>query len=321
MKFSIELPPKDPLWRIKIYSNIIEKLGFDAIWTSEHYYNRSSILSCIAIGQATRRVQICMGILNPYVMHPVIIAQIIATLSEIYPGRICLGIGAGDKLTLENLGIQQYWPIKKVEETVNTLKKLLEGGRHNDYIRLDFKKWGEIPIYIAAQGHNMLKLAAKIGDGVLINFTGLDVAQKAIRTVKETLEATNRVLEQFSIEVTVMTSIDENRYKAIKTMMPYVALLALGMDPNYLEQYGLGQKKIDLLKYHTRAGNWPEVQSLVPEDLVNTLSIAGTPSEAHSRIMELLKMPVNGVVFGGPIGPNPRKALITLHEVVSQHSS
>ncbi|MEM3807631.1 MAG: LLM class flavin-dependent oxidoreductase [Nitrososphaerota archaeon] len=321
MKFSIELPPKDPLWRIKIYSNIIEKLGFDAIWTSEHYYNRSSAISCIAIGQATRKIQICMGILNPYVIHPVIIAQITATLSEIYPGRICLGIGAGDRLTLENLGIQQQAPIKKVEETVNTLKKLLESNRYDDYVRLDFKKWGEIPIYIAAQGHNMLKLAAKIGDGVLINFTGLDIVQKAVETVKETLEANNRILDQFSIEVTVMTSIDENKYKAIKTMMPYVAILALGMGPNYLQQYGLNSKKFELLRHHTRAGHWPEVQSLVPKDLVDSLSIAGTPAEVHSKILELLKMPVNGIVFGGPLGPNPRKALIALREVVSQHSS
>lgn len=321
MKFSIELPPKDPLWRLKIYSNLIEELGFDAVWTSEHYYNRSSIISCVAIGQVTRRLQIGLGILNPYLMHPAIVAQIAATLSELYPRRTCLGIGAGDKLTLENLGIQQLSPLRKVEETVNILKKLLAGNRHGEYIRLDFKKWGEIPIYIAAQGYKMLKLAAKIGDGVLINFTGINNAQNAIKTVRGALEATNRPIDKFSVEVTVMTSIDENRLKAIKTMMPYVAILALGISPEYLEEYGLDVEKIDQLKYYTKTGNWPEVQRIVPEELVKALSMSGTSADVQSGILELLKMPIDGIIFGGPLGPNPRKALAILHEIVSQNKS
>ncbi len=321
MKFSIELPPKDPLWRLKIYSNIIEKLGFSAVWTSEHYYNRSSPISCVAIGQVTRRIQICIGILNPYIIHPATIAQIVATLSEMYPGRICLGVGAGDKLTLENLGIQRREPLKKVEETVNVLKKLLKGERFNDYVRLDFRSWGNIPIYIAAQGQNMLKLAARIADGVLINFTGIENTQKAIATVREALRASSRAAGQFSTEVTVMVSVSEDRSKAIKTMMPYTAILALGMKPDHLEQYGLGPREIERLKYFTKTGNWQEVQNIVTEDVVNTLSVSGTPFEVYSRLIELLKMPIDGVVFGGPLGPNPRKALINLQELVSRYMS
>jgi len=321
MKFSIELPPKDPLWRLKIYSSIIEKLGFSAIWTSEHYYNRSSAVSCVAIGQVTSRIQICVGILNPYMVHPALIAQIAATLSEMYPGRISIGVGAGDKLTLENLGIQQREPLKKVEETVNILKKLLSGKRLNEYIRLDFRSWGKIPIYIAAQGQNMLKLAARIADGVLINFTGLENTQKAVATVRDCLNASNKAADQFSTEVTVMVSVSEDRSKAIKTIMPYTAILALGIGESHLEQFGLDSRRIEKLKYFTKTGNWQEVQNIVPEDLVNALSISGTPIEVYSRLMELLRMPIDGVVFGGPLGPNPRKALAHLWDIVSRHMS
>jgi len=321
MKFSIELPPKDPLWRLKIYSNIIEKLGFNAVWTSEHYYNRSSAISCVAIGQATQRLQICMGILNPYTSHPAIIAQLAATLSEMYPGRISLGIGAGDKLTLENLGIQQREPLKRVEETVTIIKKLLRGERFNEYIRLDFRNWGKTPIYIAAQGQNMLKLAAKVADGVLINFTGMENTRRSISIVRDALKNYNRNSDDFSVEVTVMVSVSEDRPKAIKTMMPYVAILALGMESTHLEQYGLDKEKIERLKYFTRTGNWQEVQAVVPVDLVDTLSISGTPDEVYSRLLELLSMPINGLVFGGPLGPNPRKALISLHDILSRRIS
>lgn len=318
MKFSIELPPKDPLWRLKIYSNIIENLGFNSIWTSEHYYNRSSVISGIAIGQATQRLKICMGIFNPYLTHPITIAQIAATLTEMYPNRICVGIGAGDRIALDNLGIQQYVPLKKVDEAINVVRKILEGRRINEYVRLDFKAWGYVPIYVAAQRQKMLKLAAKVADGVLINYTGFDNMLKSISIVRESLREFSRTDSQFNVEVNVMISISEDRIKALKTIMPYVSILALGIERDILEQY-INEKKIEQLKYYTSVGNWQEVQGIIPEELLNLLSVSGTPNEVYPRIAELCSMHIDGIVFGGPLGPNPRKALWYIKEIVSQH--
>ena len=44
MRFSSELPPKDPLWRLQIYAHLADKLSFDAIWLSDHYFNRNTLI-------------------------------------------------------------------------------------------------------------------------------------------------------------------------------------------------------------------------------------------------------------------------------------
>src|SRR5262249_10232329 len=45
---------------------------------------------------ATERMPFGTAVTNPYTRHPSVLANAHATLAEIYPGRVILGIGRGD---------------------------------------------------------------------------------------------------------------------------------------------------------------------------------------------------------------------------------
>jgi len=96
--FSIELVPKDPLWKLAIASTVIEKAGFDGIWVSEHFFNRNSLVSLSTIALHTKKVIVGPAVLNPYTMHPLLIAQAAASLWELAPHRVRVAVGAGDGL-------------------------------------------------------------------------------------------------------------------------------------------------------------------------------------------------------------------------------
>ena len=62
-------------------------------------------------------------------VNPVITAQAIATLNELAPGRVVLGMGAGDKTTLEAVGIDMGKPLAAVRESIEMFRKLTAGEK------------------------------------------------------------------------------------------------------------------------------------------------------------------------------------------------
>jgi len=320
MKFSLEIPPKDPLWRLQIYAHLADSLSFETIWLSDHYYNRSVVVTATSIAAVTRRARIGLGIMNPYLYHPVLMAQTAASLSEVAPGRVSLGVGAGDRTAVESLGLVQDKPVERVREAVLRVRSLLGGPVRGGGVGLDYPAWGRIPVYVAAQGPRMLRLAAEVGDGVIINSTWLLAPEKPIRIVEEALTALGRNRRDFSLEMNVLVSVHEDAEKARKTAKPYVAVVSMGLPSEIAREIGVGEEKLREIASMVRARMWLEAHRVVPDRLVEFVSIAGDPICVRSRIEDLANHRLDGLVFGGPLGPTPRKAIITLSSVVDELS-
>lgn len=319
MKYSVEIPPKDPVWRLQIYAYTADTLSFDTIWLSDHYYNRNIAVAATAMSAVTKRIRIGLGIVNPYLYHPVLMAQLAATLTEMAPGRVALGIGAGDETALKSLGIARNRPIEKVREAVRTVRDLLHGSGGGNF-GLDFKPWGHVPIYVAAQGSKMLQLAAEIGDGALINTSWLFNPEKPISLLKGYLTGAGRRREEFTIELETLVSIHEDAEKARKTVKPYVGVVCQGLSTDMADELGVGAEVMRRIGLLVKARMWLEIHKVVPDELVEKLAIAGEPKNVRSRLEELSGMGLDGLVLGGPLGPTPRKALIMLNGIVREFS-
>ncbi len=315
MRFSIELPPKDPLWRLQIYAQLADKLSFDAIWLSDHYFNRNTVISATVMAGVTRRLMIGLGIMNPYLYHPVWIAQAAATLSELAPGRVMLGIGPGDRLTLESIGVEQVSPVSRVREAAKIIRETL-GGESGAMGRLDFRPWGRIPIYVAAQGERFLRLAAEVGDGVLINSSWLHSPESPVGIVRGELARIGRDERAFSLEMEVLVSLHEDREKARKTVKPYVGVISLGIPPDQAEGLGISQEALSRIREMVLKRNWLEIHKVVPENLVELFAVAGEPGYVEERISTLCETGLDGIVLGGPLGPTPRRAIIELDRIL-----
>lgn len=320
MRYSLELPPKDPIWRLQIYAHLADSLSFDTIWLSDHYYNRNIAVAATAMCSVMKTKRIGLGIMNPYLYHPVLMAQMAASLSEVAPDRVSIGIGAGDRNALESLGIVQESPVAKVRGAVEMVRELLGGRVGGGGLSLDFKGWGRIPIYVAAQGPRMLRLAGETGDGVLINTSWLFNPKRPLSIVEKALAETGRRRDLFSIEMEALVSVHEDSEKARKTVKPYVAVVVQGLSAEMADELDINPNVMREIRALVRARMWLEIHKVVPDSLVELFSIAGNAREVEARLEEVSKAGLDGVVLGGPLGPTPRRAMIVLDGIVKRVS-
>ena len=321
VKFGLEFVPQTSIYKIVEWSVIAEKGGLDTVWITDHFYNRNTYITLTAIALKTERIQLGPGVTNPYVVNPVWTASAIASLDEISRGRAILGIGAGDKVTLEKLSIPQKSPLSAIRESVETIKKLLAGENvtlDGKFLKLKgvglaFKPGRVVPIYIGAQGPKMLKLASKIGDGILINASNPRDFEYAFDIIRE---AAGERLERLDVVAYTCFSVAEDREKAKKKALPIVAFIVAGSPEKVLERHGIDKEKAGKIKEALGKGDFKTAFENVTDDMVEAFSIYGTPEDCVKAIKKLVEKGVTHVVFGSPLGAKKKGALKLICEHV-----
>jgi len=327
VKFGIEFVPREPYWKIIYYAIQAEKGGFSNLWITDHFNNRNVYVTLTAAAIYTNRITFGPGVTNPYMVNPVFTAQAVATLNELTPGRVVLGIGAGDKTTLESVGVEMQKPLKAVQETIDIFRKITSGENvvYNGEVfktagaKFLFKPKGKIPVYVGAQGPKMLEFAGKIGDGVLINACHPKDVDYAVSCVKEGVKAAGRSLNEVDVAAYTSFSVHEDIKKATKAAVPVVSFIAAGSPPQVLERHGIDVKKTEEIKEALKANDWGRAFSGVTPEMINAFSVCGTPDMCIERIAELLKSGISQFVVGSPIGANVREAIDLISEKIIAH--
>jgi 5,10-methylenetetrahydromethanopterin reductase len=110
-------------WRTTYYTIQAEQLGYNSIWITDHFNNRNVYITLTVIANYTDRIKLGPGVTNPYLIHPVMTAQSVASLNEVAPGRVICGIGAGDRTTLDMVGKKMTTPLRTVREAVDIIRR------------------------------------------------------------------------------------------------------------------------------------------------------------------------------------------------------
>jgi coenzyme F420-dependent glucose-6-phosphate dehydrogenase len=162
-----------------------ESAGFDGLNVSDHFQpwwepgesaHAWALLG--AIGNATESVALGTGVTAPVFRHnPATVAQFIATIEEMCPGRAFLGVGSGESLNESPCGMD--WPpvpeqIARMEEALEIIDRLLDGDRLDHRGRFFRTKAAFLhtrgerrpPVYVSAFGPNAAAVAGRLGDGV-----------------------------------------------------------------------------------------------------------------------------------------------------------
>lgn len=167
-----------------------EQAGFDAICTSDHLApwwdpRGGPPAACGnpwvwlgAAGQATQRVS--LGTAVTAIVHrynPVVVAQQVATLEALCPGRGFLGVGSGEAMNEVPAGMQ--WPsvaeqLARTEEALTIITRLLDRetvdyeGRYfrTKAARLYLEFERRPPVYMSAFGPKAAAIAGRLADGI-----------------------------------------------------------------------------------------------------------------------------------------------------------
>ena len=151
-----------------------EKAGFDVAWLPDLQFLWRDVWSALALA-ATQTSSTALGtcVTNLETRHPSVTAAAAASVEELAPGRVLLGIGSGDS-AVKTLGLEPT-SLTRMREQVGVLRTLLAGEAADfDGRSLAVKAAGRtLPLYLAATGPKMQALAGELADGVIV-VTGLE---------------------------------------------------------------------------------------------------------------------------------------------------
>ena len=174
--------------------------GFDAVSCSDHFApwgerQGHSGFAWSWLGSALEATSVPLGVVNAPVQryHPAIIAQAIATLGEMYPGRFWTALGSGEALNEHITG--ERWPDKptrdrRLLECVEIIKALLAGEEvsHDGLVTVDRARLWDLP------AEPPILVGAAVSDGTARTVGGW---ADALITINQPHEVLRKVFDAF----------------------------------------------------------------------------------------------------------------------------
>lgn len=300
-----------------------EKAGFDSVMLSDHFqpwrhtggHAPFSFALLGAIAERTEHVVVGTSVVTPtFRYHPSIVAQAMATLGALYPGRVMLGVGTGESLNeVPAIGID--WPpfkerFGRMKEALELMRRLWTEERvdfEGKYYRTQRatvydRPERPVPTYIAASGPTAAKLAGRLAEGFICT-SGKPrelYTESLLPNVQAGLEQAGREREDidYMIEMKVSFDIDHNR--AMEDTRHWAAL-ALPAEAKMGVEDPLEMEKLaDALPVVKAASRW----------IVST-----DPDEHVERIASYVQMGFRHLMFHAP-GPDQHRFLNLYSESV-----
>lgn len=310
----VELTPEVPVSTVADRAAAAEIAGLDTVLVSAHYNNRDPFAALALAAEATNSVSLGPAAANPYQSHPVALASRMATLQEASDGRALFGLAAGDRSTLRNLDIDRERPLRRVLETMSVTRDLLDGQTvtHDGTFSANEAALNyavpDLPIYVGAQGPDMLAMAGKHADGVLVN--AAHPRDYAFASERIDAGRAERSSERAPVDIVgyVCTSVAEEPATARAAARPPVAFITGSAADPVLERHGIDTQQASDIGAAIERGAFSEAFEAVTPAMLEAFSVAGTVETVADRFNELDNA-VDGIVAGAPLGPEPDTAL------------
>ena len=289
-ELGLSIDGRAPLSEIEAQAHAAEAGGVSTLWIACHLFLRDPVTTAALALAATRKIKVALMAMSPYSTHPVYIAMAAASLDEKYPGRVILCLGAGAPADLKAAGIDSPRPLVAIGEAVKICRQLFAGemadfqGRMFTVAGRRLANGGRhVPIVIAASRPNMLKLAGRQGDGVLIS------AATSPPFVKACLDQAGAGRKSCLV-YTKLGALDP-----IRRPIGFVLRGA-----HHAENIRLGGARLDqqALAAAYAAENWSEVDRLVDDEVVRRHTACGTPQQVRDKLDEYRAIGLDEVVLG-----------------------
>jgi 5,10-methylenetetrahydromethanopterin reductase len=311
-------------------ARMAEDAGFQDVWFPDHYFIREVYAALALAAAATTRVDLGTAVTSPYLRHPVLLASAVATLDEISEGRAIFGVGVGGHEFPSHLDVKLDKPIAACREAVDIVRRLLGGetvtARGRIFTvkdaRLAFKPSRRIPVYLAARGPQMLRLAGEIADGVIThgvhaNYLSFAKAQAAAGSAKA-----GRPPETVDLGLMGEILVTDDLRAARERLRGRCLFMAGGEYAiELVERYGLTPADVDPVRAAVRAGDLAAAALAVNDRVVDAFCIAGTGEACREIVRAAAKAGVTHILasFGGSANEaEHRKTMDTLSRELIQ---
>ncbi len=309
----IFLRSQEPFRNIIQRAQFCEKNGFDSVLIDDHLLYGTGEASApepfttlTALALQTKRIRVGIAVTDLVRRHPAIVAQAAATLANIAPGRVFLGLGAGDPMNQAPFGLPTHHRYGKLEEGLKVLRMLWASsiekparfkGRffklNNAYLQTSPPNDGPVPVYLAAFGKKMLQLTGREADGWVPHCHTPKTYRDDLKIVEEAARTARRSMNNFYPGYYTLASASNNREVADANVLgPARYFLALipealrKVDPS-ANHPGRIWEKMDLPKLQRETIR--EIASTIPSETALNTVIHGTPNDCVEQVSRFQK--------------------------------
>jgi probable F420-dependent oxidoreductase len=334
MRVETGIPSSD--WRdIGSAARAAEDAGFDGLLSAEITGDPFAPLAFAAV--ATDRIQLGTGIVVAFPRSPMVVAQTAWDLQAQSGGRFHLGLGSQVKGHIERR-FSTPWtaPVPRMREYVEALRAIwrcwekgapLEfEGEHYRFTLMTPEFSPEptglppVRVSIAAVGPAMLKLAARVCDGVRLHgfATRRYLEEVCLPRIEKGLAQSGRRREDFEIwgGGFVCTGESSDEVRAEMDWVRY-RIAFYGSTRSYHGVFAVhGEEELGM-KLHamSKRGQWNEMAAEISDDLVRVFAAVGTHEEIPAAIAERFGGLSDTVVLGFSADTPAGRIREILHEV------
>lgn len=319
------MPPRETLLHTARRN---EERGFDVLWWPDHLmgWHPQSIWTpgeaplaaaqpnphsyfdpvpaIAAAATATERIRLGVAVTEAVRNHPAQLARAWLTLDHLTSGRAILGIGAGEGENITPYGIDFERPASRLEDALRVVRLLWTHDEPVSYEGPVYRLDGAVcglgpyaegrfpPIWVAAHGPRLCRVAGELGDGWIPTLMGIDDYTKALKLVREAAAAAGRDPGDITAAMwayTVVAEDHETCHRLIEHRMVKAFMLALPQA--FFEERGsahpLGDGFYGFLDYipaRLSAEEALRAIQAVPFEVVHDGILHGTPAELARKL-------------------------------------
>lgn len=274
--------------------------GIDTVWTGE-FYSRTATITMAAMAQRTERCKIGASIAWGVGRTPVVTMAEARDLDLLSGGRVVLGLGNGTRRMMADWhGIPDVSaPAVRMEELVTVLRKLLrlhEGPVKHDgrFYHVDLTPTAEvpeplrpeIPIYTAGVNPRMMEVAGRVADGLLLHpIVGTKYVDEVARpAIEKGARKTGRSADDVAVVASPICAIHEDREQARREAAAQIAFYTVPKSYAGVHEVNGFTAEADRIRERFAEGDLEGMRSAVTDEMIDALSIAGTPDEVRSGL-------------------------------------
>lgn len=221
---------REPQADIELAASAVEA-GFDGVWTGDHFlpwidsrpYTHHTWPFLGALMNEVPTVPVGTSVTCPMLRYrPALLAQAIATLDNLYPGRLKFGVGTGEALN-EAPFIDGPWPSWQTRadmlvEAIDLMRTMWRSEEyitfHGEYIQHDGIKLytrpaEEVEIHWAGWGPTSCRYAGEHADHLLTAASPEVIRDRILPNLRRGLERSGRSLEEVEITTELTVNIGD----------------------------------------------------------------------------------------------------------------
>jgi coenzyme F420-dependent glucose-6-phosphate dehydrogenase len=293
-----------------------EQAGFDSVLISDHFqpwrhtdgHAPFAFAWLAALGERTERVLLGTSVVTPsFRYNPAVVAQAMATIGCLNPGRVMLGVGTGESLNEVPI-ITMEWPDQKerfarLKEAVELISRLWREDfvtHDGEYFRTRSATVYDrpdqpLPLYVAASGPAAARLAGRVADGfICTSGKGMELySETLLPALREGAEKAGRDYDAIEKLIEIKVSFDTDRQRALEDTRIWAALALPAESKMGVEDPREMERLAAELPLEKAASRW-----IVSDDA----------DEVIERLRPYLDLGFDHLVFHAP-GPDQRRFL------------